>query len=790
MWHIGTSRGAGNQKRWLAVRVPKQYKGRLTFVDDVSRTSYPTSEPRSTPPSVRPWCPIALALGSILLLAPESAYAYIGPGAGFAFAGSLLMLAAALGLAILTILLWPITAVWRLIRVGNPFKGASARRVVIVGLDGMDPGIAMRFMQEGKLPNFQKLADRGVFRPLDTSNPSLSPIAWSTFSTGVDPSRHGIYDFITRDPCTCAPMLSSTDIQEAKRVLNIGRYMIPLEKPKIKLLRRGTPFWKLLGDKHISSIIQRVPITFPPEPFRGLLLSGMCVPDLRGSQGTFSFFSTANRDGAAAFTGGEQTVLRRNKQGVIRSRIVGPDNGMEKGRPRMTLPFSLVEAADKRSARLEIDGCEPVTLELNRYSEWITLTFAAGLGIKVRGIARFYLMSLEPDVHLYMTPIHIDPENPAMPISHPSVYSVYLAKKQGPFATLGLAEDTWALNERVIDEKAFYDQAMLICDERETMFFDALAHRKTGLVTTVFDTTDRVQHMFYRYLDPTHPANGDKDATEYGDAIERTYRRMDDMVGRVAAELGDDPETVLIVMSDHGFTNFRRGVNLNAWLRDHGYLVLKDGAHTGGDWFENVDWSKTRAFSLGLTGLFINRKGREKSGIVEEGDTYVALIAEIMRKLEALVDPVTGQRCIRKVRSAIASADGPYRYDAPDLLVGYEGGYRNSWECATGAVTAEVFSDNTKSWSGDHCVDPEIVPGVFFCNRPIAIERPHIADISVSVLRLFGQEPLRQMQGRMIFGDSAQAANVKGPLDPAALSQSGSAPGALIHRFTREAASA
>jgi predicted AlkP superfamily phosphohydrolase/phosphomutase len=757
---------------------------------DVSPTPYPTSVPRSTIPSAQACRRIALALGAVVLLCPASAHAYIGPGAGFAFAGSLLMLLAALGLAVLTVLLWPLTTAWRLIRVGNPFKNASAKRVVIVGLDGMDPGLATRFLQEGRLPNFQKLADRGVFRPLDTSNPSMSPVAWSTFATGTDPSRHGIYDFITRDPCTCAPMISSTDIQDAKRVLNIGRFMIPLEKPKIKLLRRGTPFWKLLGDKHISSIIQRVPITFPPEPFRGLLLSGMCVPDLRGSQGTFSFFSTENRDGEAAFTGGEQTVLRRNRQGVIRSRIVGPDNSMEKGRPRMILPFSLTESRDRRTALLEIDGCEPITLELQRYSEWVTLTFSAALGVKVKGIARFYLMSLDPEVRLYMTPIHIDPEKPAMPISHPAVYSVYLAKKQGPFATLGLAEDTWALNERVIDERAFYDQAMLFCDERETMFFDALAHTKKGLVTTVFDTTDRIQHMFYRYLDPTHPANRDKESTGYADAIARTYERMDGFLGRLMAEIGDDPDTVLMVMSDHGFTNFRRGVNLNAWLRDQGYLVLKDGARTSGDWFEKIDWSKTRAFSLGLTGLFINRKGREKSGIVEEGDTYVALIAEMMKKLEALVDPATGQRCIRKVRSAIASADGPYRYDAPDLLVGYEGGYRNSWECATGAVTEDIFSDNTKSWSGDHCVDPDIVPGVFFCNRPLTVERPHISDISVSVLRLFGQTPLRQMLGRMLFAEDGRAATVRGPLDPASLSQSGAAPGALVHLSPREAVNA
>jgi len=297
--------------------------------------------------------------------------------------------------------------------------------------------------------------------------------------------------------------------------------------------------------------------------------------------------------------------------------------------------------------------------------------------------------------------------------------------------------------------------------------------------------------MFYRYLDPTLPANRDKESTAYADAIARTYQRMDGMVGKLLDEVGDDPDTVVMVMSDHGFSNFRRGVNLNTWLFQQGYLVLKDGATTSGDWFEKVDWSKTRAFSLGLTGLFINRKGREKSGIVAEGDEYVALIAEMMKKLEALLDPATGERCIRKVRSAIASADGPYRYDAPDLLIGYEGGYRNSWECATGSVTTEVFTDNTKSWSGDHCVDPEIVPGVFFCNRAITVERPHIADISASVMRLFGQTPGKHMQGRMIFAERGARAAVSGPLDPASLLQPGAAPGALVHRGeTREAASA
>jgi predicted AlkP superfamily phosphohydrolase/phosphomutase len=716
---------------------------------------------------------------------PVQAHAYIGPGAGFALAGSFLVLLTTLAIVAFTLLTYPFTLLWKWVRVGNPFKHAQVKRVIVLGMDGMDPGLATKFILEGRMPNFKKLAERGAFRPLITSNPSMSPVAWSTFTTGVDASRHGIYDFITRDPCTYGPMLSSTEIGQVSRVLNIGRYVVPLGKPSIRLLQKSQAFWKLLGEKHIFSTIQRVPITFPAVPFKnGLLLSGMCVPDLRGSQGTFSFFSTEEKDGASAYTGGEQTLLRR-KGNVIRSRIVGPDNSVLKSGGRMTLPFTLTVADDKQTAKLEIDGCEPVVLEPKRFSDWIRLSFKPGMGITVHGIVRFYLNSVDPHVNLYMTPVNIDPDDPAMPISHPDVYAIYLAKKQGAYATLGLAEDTWALNERVIDEQAFLDYALLILEEREKMFRDAVEKTRSGFVCTVFDTTDRVQHMFYRYLDPTHPANAGKDVEKYRDTIGQVYEKMDQMLGRFWSEIERD-DTEFLVISDHGFTNFRRGVNLNAWLRDEGYLVLKDGHTTSGDWFEHIDWTRTRAFAMGLTGLFVNRQGREKSGIVTEGAEYQALVAELTRKLEALIDPATGERCIRRVVGAIDGMDGPYRFDAPDLLVGYEGGYRHSWECATGAVTAEIFSDNTKSWSGDHCVDPDVVPGVLFSSRPLAVESPRLVDIPYTVMRLFGQQPPKYMQGRMIFAEPGQKGDHGGMLDPRSLPQSGSAPGARI--FGDEAA--
>ncbi|MBW1686827.1 MAG: alkaline phosphatase family protein, partial [Deltaproteobacteria bacterium] len=330
-------------------------------------------------------------------------------------------------------------------------------------------------------------------------------------------------------------------------------------------------------------------------------------------------------------------------------------------------PMTISIAGDQKSALIEIEGCDPFRLEPETYSDWVHLSFKAGLGIKVRGIARFYITSLEPEFNLYMTPIHIDPENPAMPVSHPTVYSIYLAKKLGPFATLGLAEDTWALNERVIDEKAFFEQAMLFCEERERMFKDSLAKLKKGVVTTVFDTTDRVQHMFYRYLDPTHPANEGKDTEVYKDAIAQVYERMDSLLGEVF-DLTEDPKTLFMVISDHGFTNFRRGVNLNTWLKENGYLQLKDGAETSGDWFEAVDWSRTRAFSLGLTGMFINRRGRERSGIVNEGEEYETLKNELIEKLKALEDPQTGRRAILDVFAATDFFDDRLRRRLPPQL--------------------------------------------------------------------------------------------------------------------------
>jgi predicted AlkP superfamily phosphohydrolase/phosphomutase len=228
---------------------------------------------------------------------------------------------------------------------------------------------------------------------------------------------------------------------------------------------------------------------------------------------------------------------------------------------------------------------------------------------------------------------------------------------------------------------------------------------------------------------------------------------MDALVGRVMARLDD--RSVLIVMSDHGFTPFRRGVNINTWLLENGYLFLKDGKTASGEWFADVDWSRTRAYCLGLTGIFINRKGREGQGIVEEGAELRLLKRQLVTRLTSLADAETGQLAIREVQDAAAMFSGPYLDNGPDLLLGFNAGYRISWECASGKVTPSVFENNTRRWSGDHCVDPKLVPGIFLCNRPTNGHAPDIRDVAPTVLQLFGVEVPAYMEGKPLLAGAA-----------------------------------
>ena len=678
----------------------------------------------------------------VLLILPARADAYIGPGAGFAVLGSFLVIFTTIVIAIASILLWPFRALWRLARGQKPPR-ASIKRLIFVGLDGQDPTLTDRFMKEGILPNFSRLAKTGCYRRLKTTYPSISPVAWSSFSTGVHPARHNIFDFLDRDRRTYLPVLSSAYIGKVDRFFKLGRYLIPRHRPEIRLLRKSKPFWTILGEHRIWSTVLRVPITFPPDKFYGAELSAMCVPDLLGTQGTFLLFTTRPASGAFKEGGLRVEVERRGDR--IDTAIQGPDNMFVAGNPPLEIPMTLTIDRGSRRVRAAINGTT-VDLEVGVLSDWIALTFKAAPGVKIGGIARFQVLELDEHFSLYVSPINLDPDHPAMPISHPSYYATYLAKRVGAYSTLGLAEDTWALNESVTSDATFLQQAFDIDRERQTMFFSALDRLRRGTVVCVFDATDRIQHMFWRYLEEGHPAARGRDPGEHKDAIRDLYTRNDALVGDVMKKLR--PGDVLMVLSDHGFSSFRRGVNLNAWLKREGYLTLKDGADGSAEWLRDVDWSKTKAYCLGLTGMFLNVRGREEQGIVSPGADAQALKAEIIGKLRGLRDEDKKEIGIREAFDPAKLYSGPYLENGPDFIIGYNAGYRTSWDCATGVVAGPVFEDNVKAWSGDHCIDPRLVPGVLFCSRPIDAEEPHIVDIAPTALRLFGIEPPAHMDGR------------------------------------------
>lgn len=707
---------------------------------------------------VRPFWGGVVALGAAALFAPAPAQAYIGPGAGFALISSFGVIFVTAALAGVFLLIWPFRKLVRMLRRRRRGK-AWIRRLIVVGLDGQDPRLTDRFLAEGKLPNFKKLADAGCYKRLRTTFPSVSPVAWSSFSTGTTPAKHNIFDFLDRDRRTYLPVLSSTKIGKIDRFLKIGRYRIPLQKPSITLMRKSKPFWTILGEYNIWSTVLRVPITFPPDRFYGAQLAAMSVPDLLGTQGTFLLYTT--RASNEKFKeGGLRVVLSANgKQDRFESTIQGPENLFLEGNPPLSIPLAIELDRAKQRCRLDVNGTK-VDLEPHKLSDWVTLSFKVAPGMSVKGLCRMMVTEMEEHFSLYVTPLNIDPESPAMPISHPSYYSTYLAKKIGPYSTLGLAEDTWALNEGVADDDTFLRLTNDIDDERRAMFFAALERLREGALVCVFDATDRIQHMFWRDLEPDHPAalargNSKKpgEPARTTNAIEDLYKRNDELIGQVMGRLkkGD----LLFVISDHGFTSFRRGVNLNRWLLENGYLALREGADGSAEWLRDVDWSRTKAYALGLTGMFLNVLGREAEGIVDKADVE-ALKAEIMAKLKGLRDQETGKIGINEAFDTAKLYQGPYLSNAPDLLIGYNHGYRTSWDCASGVVAGAVFEDNIKAWSGDHCVDPREVPGVLFCSQPVPAEDPALMDIAPTALKLFGLEPPPHMDGKPLFTSNAE----------------------------------
>ena len=602
------------------------------------------------------------------------------------------------------------------------------KKIVVIGMDALDYDLMKKFMEEGKLPNFRRLKQAGYFSSLETVCPPESVVAWTSFATGNKPGNHGIYDFIMRNPDNYLPFLSLTDISPEPQVFKLGPFKIPLLKPKINKRRKSLAFWEITSQYKIPTYVYFCPNTFPPDRIYGKMISGMGVPDVRGTMGTFSFYTTKplERD---KYIGGMVFKIEINDT-IIDTYLYGPRNTSKKPAEDVSIPLRIKLNSESKHIVIEIQG-KRISLKEGEWSKWVGLIFKVNAFNKVRGICRFYLKSIEPDFELYCSPINFDPRTPLFPISYPKDFSKKLTKEMGLFYTQGMPYDTWALNENRINEEIFLEQAEAVLVEREKIFKKELLRFKGAIFFFYFEYPDPIQHMFWHLQDI--------EGSPYKGVTLKCYKKMDDILGWVMENI--DKDTTLIVLSDHGFGNFERTVHLNSWLRDNGFLYLKDSKKESKEFFENVDWSRTKAYALGFGGIYINQAGREAKGIVLPGEETEQIKKDIVDKLSKWTDPNTGSSIVKKVYTKEEVFEGKFNQDAPDLYVGFNLGYRASWQTALGGVPIDTIEDNLKAWRADHIFDPSLVDGVLFINKKITLQRkPRIIDIVPTILKLLDIE--------------------------------------------------
>jgi predicted AlkP superfamily phosphohydrolase/phosphomutase len=636
-------------------------------------------------------------------------------------------------------------------------SAAGTGRVIVIGFDGMDPFLTEKMMDAGDLPSLDALRKQGGYRRLGTSNPPQSPVAWASFINGADPGTHGIFDFIHRDPAKqCAPFYSAAETVEGEGAVEFGEHRIPLtfwpfnHAPTQTLLRReGTPFWNYLDKAGIPSVFYDLPANYPPSESKHghhCCLSGMGTPDLLGTYGTYQHYSEDGPVRTKEDPGGQRSMLFFEND-TAKASLTGPMDSLLKKPSPITVDFLVHRDVQSSAAVIEIQE-HTIVLKPGQWSDWLRLAFPLsqpGPDKDLSGICRFYLQEVAPNFRLYVTPINIDPSEPLLPITEPADFSKKIASRLGLFYTTGFQEDHKALSNRVFNDAEFAKQAQIVLDERMNLLDYALDNYTDGLLFFYFSSTDLQSHMFWWDSDQDHPARPKDEAKKYFEHLKDIYRTADKVVDRIIKEYGDQAR--IMVMSDHGFANFKRQFNLNTWLRDNGYLGPAEATSIMYD----VDWSQTRAYGLGINGLYLNLQGREKYGIVKP-EQKDALLDELVEKLQAARD-TDGKRVIKKVRRSDQTYHGPHTALAPDLIVGYMRGYRAAWSTCLGDMDEKVFSDNDSAWGADHCCDSSEVPGVLFSNEPIAKTDPSLIDLAPTILAELGLPKPSTMTGKNIFGN-------------------------------------
>ena len=624
-----------------------------------------------------------------------------------------------------------------------PARASHPRALVVLGVNGMDPELTRMLLDRGEMPNLAALIAEGGFAELDTTNPPQSPVAWLTFTTGMGPDGHGIYDFVHRDPRALAPYLSTSRTHAAEHVVELGGFAVALDSPEIQLLRQGRAFWQLLEQHGVPATVVKVPANYPPADSRGAeSMSGMGTPDLLGTYGTFQLATDDPRLLARPLKGGiAHPVAFRGDR--AQSALTGPTNPTRTSGEAMTVTLEVVRDPDRDVALVRL-GDREVLLAAGEWSDWTPIAFDPGaLGGEVTGMVRLYLRQVRPTLHLYISPINLDPLDPAMPLASPSRYAADLARDIGRFYTQGMPEDTKALASGALAPREFLAIADRVMGETEAALRRELARFRGGFLFVYLSSIDQTSHVFFRSLDADAPP----DERAFADAIPALYRRVDGWIGLVREST--PPGTTLLVMSDHGFAPYRTKVHLNTFLARRGYLAVHPPGHARPGPLGHIDWSRTQAYAFGLNQIFVNLRGREAHGAVARGERDLVL-DRLERDLLVLRDPASGSTAITRVERPPA---GRFADRAPDLLVGYRSGFRSSDESALGQIGDQVFEPNRDRWSGDHCMDPAAVPGVVASS--IALEsldrRPGLVDLAPTFLSYFGIQPPPGLAGRPLL---------------------------------------
>lgn len=686
-----------------------------------------------------------------------------------------------------------------------PSAAPAEDRVLVLGFDGADPDVVSSMIADGELPHLAALAGRGMLAPLETTRPSESPVAWATFVTGMNPGRTRIFDFLEKREGTYVPQIALVR-QESLVLPGLGArlllvamfagsvglvvawltgrrhrpsrwrfgagaalilaavlgpvaFLLPDAVPQAVRARQGSAFWAVAGAAGVPSVALMAPMEFPVTESPGArVLAGFGTPDARKSFGRWSVYTTDLLEEEPTETGGTRFPIRF-EDGEARSVVRGPrdftESPDEREQPEIELPIVFHRSGGRLG--IELDGTD-LHLAVGEWSDFVPVSFTLNPLVRLHGLTRFRLLALEPNVTVYMEPINFDPERlpPIVDLSWPPGFAAEVADRSGLYETIGWKIVTNPLRDGEMDFDAFLEDARFARETNERLTLDAIREEDWRLLVSVFLFPDRIQHMMYRFADAEHPNHDHELAEVYGGEIAQAYRDMDGIVGRVVAAA--PPRTRFLVVSDHGFHSFRKQFNVNTWLAQHGYLLppaesgerrLEDLFDPDALFFPGVDWSRSEAFAIGLSGIYFNQRGREPEGIVEPGAGREELAERLIRDLLAFRDPETGEQVVRAVHRREDIYEGEFVEEAPDLILGLEPGYRIGWQSTLGGFPEAAITPNLDDWSGDHC-SMEDTAGVLVSDLPLATPAA-LRDIAPTVLDLLGVPPPAATDGRSLL---------------------------------------